>query len=141
MLESVNQAAAHGILRREQEGEQDHRHLVIAKVPPAFIRRIVEQRDPLIQHTRRRSSIGHSDLAFASSLFEPVHSHLASLYRSVDFRSGHGEGEIDELEGFGDGPVFVVDFVGSVFGDVIATEDVEGGVHVEEAGSLHDRFG
>jgi len=53
VLESIDQAAAHGILTSEQEGKHDHGHLTIAELLAALISGILKKGDPLVEHALR----------------------------------------------------------------------------------------
>ena len=81
------------------------------------------------------------DLTVGSTLDEPLESDLTSLDGPVDLGSGEGERKVDELEGTGNIPVLVTDLPGGFRGDVISTEDTQGGVHVEVTGGHHDGMG
>ena len=138
VLEGVDQAAAHSILAGEQEREEDHAHLTVAEFPAAFPFGVLNRLEPSVKHAGDFAAVCHVDLAVGSTLNEPLEGDLTSLDSPVDLGSGDGEREVDELEGTGDIPVLVTDLPGGDRGDVISTEDTQGGVHVEMAGGHHD---
>lgn len=97
MLEEVNQAAAHGILRRKEEGEEDHGHFSIGEVLAPFVIGGSEGGNPFLEHALWLTSFGHSDTTPGTSQFEPVHGPLTALNGIPDFGSRKGNGEVDQL--------------------------------------------
>ena len=122
VLEAVREPAAHRILRREEEGEDDERHLAVAKVLAALVRRVVQHLAPLVEQAARGLSRGHGDLRLVRGVLEPLEGDLARLDRAVDLRAGDGEGEVDELERDGDVPVLLRNLRDGWW-DVMAAED------------------
>ena len=141
VLEGIDQTAAHGILAGKQEREEDHGHLTVAELLAALPFGILDSLEPAVKHAGGFAAICHVDLALRSSFDEPPEGDLTSLDSSVDFSSGKGKGEVDELEGAGDIPVLVTDLSGGGGGDVISAEDTQGSIHVEVTGDHHDGTG
>ena len=141
MLEGVDQAAAHGVLAGEQEREDDHGHLAVTELLAAFPFRILDRLEPTVKHTSRFTTVCHVNLALGSGFNEPLEGDLTSSDSPPDFGSGKGKGEVDELEGTGDVPVFVTDLLGGDSGDVISAENTQGSVHIEVTGDHHERAG
>jgi hypothetical protein len=69
-------------------------------------------------------------------LLQMLDRNLPRLARVPDLGTGESEREVDEFEGLSDEPVLVGDVLDRVFGDVLAAEDAEGGLHVQVA-ELH----
>lgn len=87
------------------------------------------------------STVGNGDLAVAGGEFKPVHRDFACLNGLVDLGARDGEREIDELEGLGNGPVFLADFDRGLLGDVVTAEYTKGSVHVQVTRDHHDGLG
>ena len=141
VLEGIDQAAAHSILAGEQEREEDHGHLAVTELPAALPFGVLNSLEPAVKHAGNFTAVCHMDLALGGRLDEPLEGDLASLDGPVDFGSGKGEREIDELESTSDIPVFVTDLPGGCSGDVISAEYTQRGVHVEVTGDHHDGAG
>lgn len=140
VLQAVDEPAAHRVLAREEEREEHHRHLEVAKVAPALVLRVREVAHPLVEHALRLRARGHRALAQARRALEVRERRLARLDRAVHLRAREREREVDELERDGDQPVLVRDLPRRRVADVRAAEDAEGRVHVEVAREHHDRL-
>lgn len=141
VLEGIDQAAAHCVLAGEQEREEDHGHFAVTEFLAALPFGILDSLEPTVKHAGGFATVCHVDLALGSSLNEPLEGDLTSLDSPVDFSSGEGKREVDEFKGTCDIPVLVTDLPGGDRGDVISTEDPQGGVHVEVTGDHHDGTG
>jgi hypothetical protein len=139
VLECVNYAAAHGVLGSEQERKEDHGHFSIAEVlPAAFVFRVFDGQDPPVEHALGFGIVLHGDLAPTCGELEPAHGDLARLAGFPYFGAGKGEGKVDQLEGVGDGPVLIVDFLRGTIGDVGAAKNAQGSVYVHVPGTHHN---
>lgn len=141
VLEGVDQAAAHCILTGEQEREEDHCHLAVAEFFTALPFRILNGLEPTVKHASGFATVCHVDLAFCRCFNEPLEGNLASSDGPPDFCSRKGKREVNELEGAGDIPILVTDFLGGDRGNVISAEHTQRGVHVEMTCDHHDWMG
>jgi len=137
VLEGIDQTAAHSILAGEQEGKDDHGHFTVTEFLAALPFGILNGLKPTVKHTGNFTTIFHVNLAFGSSLNKPLEGNFTSLDGPVNFGSGEGNREVDELEGTGDIPVLVTDLLGGDSGNVSSAEDTQGGIHVEMTGDHH----
>ena len=138
VLEGVDQAAAHSILAGEQEREDDHCHFAVTEFPAALPFGILDSLEPTVKHAGDFTTVCHMDLAIGSSFNKPLEGNLTSLDSPPDFGSRYGKREVDELKGTGDVPIFVANFLGGSFGDMVSAKHTQGGVHVEMTGDHHD---
>jgi hypothetical protein len=76
-----------------------------------------------------------------SSKFEPMKSDFTSLNRSIYFGTGKGKRKIDEFQRLSDGPIFLINFFGSMLWDMVPAKDTKGSIHIEVSGSHHNGFG
>jgi hypothetical protein len=140
VLETVDQATTHRVLRSKEEGKYNLSHLVVAKIFPALVPWLSHNVDPFVQHTLRLTTFRHSDLAFVGSKLEPLHNHFPSLDSLVNFCSRKRNGKVDELEGQCDEPVLVINFFDGGVRNVITTEYAKGGFHIHVTSYHHDGF-
>jgi len=141
VLEGVDQTTAHSILACEQEREEDHSHFTVTEFFAALPFWILDGLEPTVKHAGGFTAVCHVNFAVGGTFDEPLEGDLTSLDGPVDFGSGEGKREVDELEGTGDIPVLVTDLLGGGSGDVISTEDAQGCIHVEMAGDHHNGMG
>jgi len=141
VLEGIDQTTAHSILAGEQEGEDDHGHFTVTEFLAALPFWILNGLKPAVEHAGNFTTICHVDLALGSSFNKPLEGDFTSLDSPVDFGSGEGNREVDELEGTGDIPVLVTNLLGGGSGNMISTEDTQGGIHVKMTGDHHEGMG
>ena len=150
MLEEVNDGRGHGILTREQEGEDDHGDLVIrvfsGQDPSLFLlSRPLTSRDhlpdPSVEETSRFVTLGHESFRGSRGRRQMLHGDLSRLTRIVHVGPGESEGEVDQLERDGDQPVLVRDLGGRGVVHVVPGEYSQGSLHVEIPHGHHVGFG
>ena len=138
MLEAVDQAGTHGVLGSEEEGEDDHGHLVIGEVLAALVRWLLHGTHPVVEHALGLLARGHRDLTLGSGGNKMLHRSLAALDCAVNLGAREREREVDQLESQGDVPVLLGDLARTGVVDVVAAEYPQGSDHVEVAAGKHD---